>query len=874
MSSKSRYEVIRCLGEGGYGRALLVRQKTNRNKRYVMKEVRLSAMKPKEREEARREAKVLASFNNPNIVRYIESFEESNYFYIVMEYADGGDLAQKIEKRGKKLFSEEEILHDFIQIALAIKYIHDRKILHRDLKAQNVFLMKDGTVKLGDFGIARVLERTMQLCKTQIGTPYYLSPEICEGKRYNSKTDIWSLGCILYELCTLRHPFDAANINGLLMVIIRGKYKPISSMYSDNLRQLLAQLLTRDPAKRPSINQILRIPYIKSKLGKFLDDTLLEYEMGHTILHGRKPLAPPTILLSKDKDENETPEVVNEVREPPRNAPRTPLAKKRVPPRQNPPPSRKEPERNPRPKESPQKPATPLDPEEEKRLKKKREIEMFKLMAVEMENQRKMVELRRKREEEKKLEEQKREEEKKAAEEAARKAAFEQRKKREIAELKRHVEERDRAKREAEMKKKREEEAAERRRIMEEKRQKAKEEEERRRAQLEEENRRKEEEKAQIQQQKEELRQKRLTEIQKKKAAEKKKQALELKRQRQERLERIRMERAHAEEEERMEIARIQEEEERRSRELAVISSCPGRVQQSQSQDKLMDTFISRSQDNTPSWARGPTKHVELEPDDMTIAAPKQIHNESSDDELETLKIPPTNRKKVRIMSQDELDADTRRRIFEENKRERAENKAKMRGTPTDQHRKLSVNDGLYSRPIEELTDKERYELYKMQREERRQNQMKISGNAPPRAGTPGVVKRKEPEPESDDSIDEEMLAKFSDQHNMAVAIRDAYDLPEFNENEEAEAGFEDADSGEMEFSELTLPRDQTVRQRADALRAFLLMKVGNETLKKIFSEIRSYEEDENAETPICNGLDPEVFFMAQQLRFLEDDDD
>ena len=295
------YEQVKVLGEGGFGKAILARQKSD-NKMCVIKEVRLSSLKQKDRNEALKEAKVLSSLNHPNIVKYITSFQERGCFYIVMEYADGGDLSQKIEKRRNKLFSEDEILHDFIQICLAIKYIHDRKILHRDLKTQNIFLTKKGDVKLGDFGIASVLEHTFQLCRTQIGTPYYLSPEICEGRSYNAKTDIWSLGCILYELCTLQHAFQAGNIKALMMNICRGKISPINRMYSDDLKALVRSMLTTDPKKRPSINQILSLHFIKSRLNSLLDKTILDYEFSHTVLHGRKPLAAPTVILSHNDE--------------------------------------------------------------------------------------------------------------------------------------------------------------------------------------------------------------------------------------------------------------------------------------------------------------------------------------------------------------------------------------------------------------------------------------------------------------------------------------------------------------------------------------------------------------------------------------------
>ena len=294
------YQQVKVLGQGGYGKAILARQKSN-NKMVVIKEISISGLPYKAMQETLKEAKVLSSLKHPNIVNYIKSFESRGNFYIIMEYADGGDLEKKINERMRKggMFTEDEILKYFIQLALAIKYIHDRKILHRDLKSQNVFLTKDGTIKLGDFGIAKVLEHTFQLCKTQVGTPYYFSPEICQGRTYNAKTDIWSLGCILYELCTFTHPFNGQNMKLLMTNIIRNKYRPINDKYSQNLHNLVNSMLSKDPSSRPNINQILSIPFIKEKLSYLLDKTLLDYELSHTTIHGRKPLASPTIITSQ-----------------------------------------------------------------------------------------------------------------------------------------------------------------------------------------------------------------------------------------------------------------------------------------------------------------------------------------------------------------------------------------------------------------------------------------------------------------------------------------------------------------------------------------------------------------------------------------------
>lgn len=105
-------------------------------------------------------------------------------------------------------------------------------MLHRDLKSQNVFLTANNTVKLGDFGISKVLENTNDVAMTVQGTPYYMSPEVCQSKPYDYKSDVWALGCILYELATLKHAFTAENLLGLVFKIVQDKQDPIPDIYS------------------------------------------------------------------------------------------------------------------------------------------------------------------------------------------------------------------------------------------------------------------------------------------------------------------------------------------------------------------------------------------------------------------------------------------------------------------------------------------------------------------------------------------------------------------------------------------------------------------------------------------------------------------
>lgn len=204
----SKYSVCKTLGQGSFGKALLVKLRKRGSSSshgsqsyFVMKEIQIGHLSKKEKEASIAEATVLASMHHSNICSYVESFlnpPKNNILYIVMDYADGGDLSGAISRRKKarRPFSEEEVMNMFVQICLALKHVHSRKILHRDLKSQNIFLTKKGVVKLGDFGIAKVLDSTGDVARTQIGTPYYLSPEICEDKPYGKKSDVWSLGCV------------------------------------------------------------------------------------------------------------------------------------------------------------------------------------------------------------------------------------------------------------------------------------------------------------------------------------------------------------------------------------------------------------------------------------------------------------------------------------------------------------------------------------------------------------------------------------------------------------------------------------------------------------------------------------------------------
>ena len=212
------------------------------------------------------ESKILKSIQSKYVVKYYESFEEDNKLNIVMEFCECGDLNEFIEmkKKSKHLLKEDIIWKFFIKITLGLADIHKLKILHRDLKSLNIFLKQENDVRVGDLGVAKVLNNTF-FAKTFIGTPYYLSPEICEDKPYNDKSDVWALGCILYELCTYKHPFTARSQGGLILKILNSYPDPIYHGYSEELKNLINIIFDKDFEKRPSCLDILKMKFVIEK---------------------------------------------------------------------------------------------------------------------------------------------------------------------------------------------------------------------------------------------------------------------------------------------------------------------------------------------------------------------------------------------------------------------------------------------------------------------------------------------------------------------------------------------------------------------------------------------------------------------------------
>ena len=264
------FQIISKLGEGAYSTVFKVKRIVD-NQIYALKKVKLLNLSEKEKENSLNEVRILASVKSNFVVSYKEAFfdEKDNTLCIVMEFADRGDLYQKIvaHKKSAKFFEESDIWRIFIQLVKGLKALHDLKILHRDMKSANVFLFSNGCAKLGDLNVSKVARRGLGY--TQTGTPYYASPEVWKDKPYDHKSDVWSLGCVLYEMITLRPPFRAKDMEGLFNKVCKGQYSRIPDRFSDDLFKIVQYLLVVNSIQRPSCDQILQHPIIMKRIEYF-----------------------------------------------------------------------------------------------------------------------------------------------------------------------------------------------------------------------------------------------------------------------------------------------------------------------------------------------------------------------------------------------------------------------------------------------------------------------------------------------------------------------------------------------------------------------------------------------------------------------------
>lgn len=250
-------------------------------------------MSQKEREQLTAEFNILSSLRHPNIVAYYhrEHLKASQDLYLYMEYCGGGDLSMVIKnlKKTNKFAEEEFVWRILSQLITALYRCHygadppevgsnvlgpapklsglrgkqaQMTILHRDLKPENIFLGSDNTVKLGDFGLSKLMH-SHDFASTYVGTPFYMSPEICAAEKYTLRSDIWAVGCIMYELCQKEPPFNARTHIQLVQKIREGKFPPLPEFYSPELRNVIASCLRVNPDTRPDTASLINLPIIR-----------------------------------------------------------------------------------------------------------------------------------------------------------------------------------------------------------------------------------------------------------------------------------------------------------------------------------------------------------------------------------------------------------------------------------------------------------------------------------------------------------------------------------------------------------------------------------------------------------------------------------
>ena len=266
------YEVLDLIGKGNFGSISKILRKSD-DKILVWKELDYGRMSEKEKQNIVSEVNILRELHHPNIVRYYDRIidKKNTKIYIIMEYCEGGDIGLLIKrlKKTKEYIPEEIIWKIFTQLILALLECHNHKegkILHRDIKPSNVFLDGDNNIKLGDFGLSRMLSNESVFAYSHVGTPYYMSPEQIEEMKYNEKSDIWSLGCFLYEVATFTPPFEATNQLSLALKIKAGKIEPIPNRYSSDLSKVIMWMLNVNQEKRPNVDELVNYPPVLMRI--------------------------------------------------------------------------------------------------------------------------------------------------------------------------------------------------------------------------------------------------------------------------------------------------------------------------------------------------------------------------------------------------------------------------------------------------------------------------------------------------------------------------------------------------------------------------------------------------------------------------------
>lgn len=276
----SSYRKISKLGEGSFGEVFKVLE-VSTGCVFVSKEVQLDHLDEQTVLQLFTEVKVLEALHHPYVISIKESYRtESNKLVMILEHASGGDLKDLIRSRKGEMYEEKQLGKWMLQLSLAVKFAHDNKVLHRDIKSSNVFIAGNGDLKLGDFGMARGLQSKDEEAFGFAGTPLYIAPEIFSRRPYSFKADVWSLGIIFYELACLALPFNEYNLPSLIIKIVKEEIPQLPERYSMPLRELLTWIFAKEPERRPCIDDILASRFMKKALEENQEELVVYRRMG------------------------------------------------------------------------------------------------------------------------------------------------------------------------------------------------------------------------------------------------------------------------------------------------------------------------------------------------------------------------------------------------------------------------------------------------------------------------------------------------------------------------------------------------------------------------------------------------------------------